>query len=92
MSMKKISKQKITFSLNAPEAREVQLLGDFSGWEQNPIDLKKLRDGRWKATLSLAEGKYEYRYRVDGQWHDDPDCPMRTANSFGSENCVRVVS
>jgi 1,4-alpha-glucan branching enzyme len=92
MPTKREPRQKVTFALLAPEAQQVSLLGDFSGWEQQPVSMKKLKDGRWQATLALAEGKYEYRYLVDGQWRDDPDCPTRAPNAFGSENCVRVVS
>jgi len=92
MAEKKSAKQKVNFSILAPAARNVQLVGDFSGWEQHPVDLKKLKNGEWKATLPLAEGKYEYRYIVDGQWSDDPNCSLRVPNSFGSQNCVLVVT
>lgn len=67
MPTKREPRQKVTFALLAPEAQQVSLLGDFSGWEQQPVSMKKLKDGRWQATLALAEGKYEYRYLVDGR-------------------------
>jgi len=92
MATKKSTKQKVTFSIVAPTARSVQLVGDFSDWEQRPVPLKRLKTGEWKATLPLAQGKYEYRYLVDGQWSDDPNCSMRVPNSFGSQNCVLVVT
>ncbi len=91
MPTMKLPKQKVTFSIVAPEARSVKLVGDFSGWESRPVDLKKLKSGQWKATLSLEGGKYEYRYLVDGQWRDDPNCPTRVPNSFGGQNCLCVV-
>jgi hypothetical protein len=31
------SKQKQTFSINAPTALSVLLVGDFTRWQQNPI-------------------------------------------------------
>ena len=92
MAKKKSAKQKVTFSILAPAARNVQLVGDFSGWQQHPVDLKQLKNGEWKATLPLSEGKYEYRYIVDGQWSDDPNCSMHVPNSFGSQNCVIIVA
>jgi len=92
MPAKKITKQKITFTLSAPEAQDVLLMGDFSGWEQQPVSLKRNKDGSWKTTLALDEGRYEYRFLVDGKWVDDPGCPTRVPNIFGSENCVRVVT
>ena len=92
MATKKTAKQKVTFSIRAPEARNVQLVGDFSDWEQHPVDLKKLKNGDWKTTLSLTQGKYQYRYIVDGRWSDDPNCPVRVPNSFGSHTCVLFVA
>ena len=92
MSTKKLPMQKVTFSILAPQAQSVKVLGDFSNWEQHPVELRKLKNGEWKATLPLAEGKHEYRYLVDGQWRDDPHCTARVPNAFGGQNCVCVVA
>ena len=32
------------------------------------------------------------RVLVDGQWQDDPSCPVREANQFGGQNCVCIVN
>ena len=85
-------KQRVAFSLLAPDAQAVALAGDFTGWEQQPAPLKKLKSGVWKTTIALPPGSHQYRFLVDGQWHDDPECPARVPNSFGTENCVRVVA
>ena len=92
MPKEKIAKQKVTFSYNAPAAQEVVLIGDFTGWDQAPLTLKKEKGGTWKKTVSLPPGSYEYRLKVDGEWRDDPSCPNRRPNQFGGENCVCVVS
>jgi 1,4-alpha-glucan branching enzyme len=92
MATSKIGKHKITFSVVAPDARAVQLLGDFSEWEHHPVDMKRLQSGQWKATVALREGRYEYRFLIDGQWKDDPACSTRVPNTFGSENCVCIVN
>ncbi len=55
MATKKSAKQKVTFSILAPAARSVQLVGDFSGWEQHPVDLKKLKNGEWTPTHSVRK-------------------------------------
>jgi 1,4-alpha-glucan branching enzyme len=91
MAKQKIAKQKATFSFVAPEAHSVQLAGDFTGWQQSPVHLKKLKGGLWKTTVSLLPGHYEYRLLVDGEWRDDPECKVRRANQFGGENCICVV-
>lgn len=92
MSAQKLPKQKVTFSLLAPEAHSVQLAGDFTDWQAAPLDLKRQQDGIWKATISLEPGEHQYRLLVDGQWQDDPNCAMHLPNEFGSQNCVCVVA
>ncbi|HLX69091.1 MAG TPA: isoamylase early set domain-containing protein [Verrucomicrobiae bacterium] len=92
MSAQRMPKQKVTFSLIAPEAQSVQVAGDFTDWEQEPLDLKKFKGGVWKRTVSLEPGEYEYRLLVDGKWQDDPNCLLRQPNGFGSQNCVCVVN
>jgi 1,4-alpha-glucan branching enzyme len=91
MAKQKSAKQKVTFTYVAPDAQTVLLAGDFTGWQQAPLSLKKDKKGVWKTTVSLPPGRYEYRLLVDGQWQDDPQCPQRQANDFGSENCVCTV-
>jgi 1,4-alpha-glucan branching enzyme len=91
MATQKSAKQKVTFSYVAPDAHSVLVAGDFTGWQQAPVTLKKDKTGVWKKTVSLAPGKYEYRVLVDGQWHDDPNCPHRHPNQFGGMNCVCIV-
>lgn len=87
----KAAKQKVTFTYNAPKAQSVELAGDFTGWQQAPLKLKKSKDGQWKTTVSLATGVYEYRLLVDGEWQDDPQCLNRRPNQFGGQNCVCIV-
>jgi 1,4-alpha-glucan branching enzyme len=91
MSNQKIPKQKVTFSYHEPAAQTVLVAGDFTGWNQAPLQLKKDKNGVWKKGISLPPGRYEYRLLVDGQWRDDPDCPHRQPNQFGGQNCVCIV-
>ena len=65
--------------------------GDFTHWQRNPINLAKQADGVWKTSMALI-GTYHYRFLVDGQWRDDPQCSLRIPNIFGSHNMVREVS
>lgn len=91
MAKKQLSKQKVAFTFTAPEAKEVLLVGDFTGWQDAPLGMKKSKNGKWQKAISLPPGRYEYRLLVDGQWRDDPECPHRQPNQFGGENCVCVV-
>jgi 1,4-alpha-glucan branching enzyme len=92
LSAQKLPKQKVTFSLLAPEAQSVLVAGDFTAWQQAPVELKKQKDGIWKKTVSLEPGEHQYRLLVDGQWQDDPNCILHYPNDFGGQNCVCIVN
>lgn len=81
-----------TFSFAAPAAMSVQLVGDFTHWQQEPINMQKGADGIWRATVQLSPGAHHYRFLVDGQWRDDPECMVRVPNPYGSQDAVRQVA
>jgi 1,4-alpha-glucan branching enzyme len=80
------------FSVWAPNAREVQVIGDFSGWW--PADgqpMRRLGDsGVWTTDVPQALAGQRYRFRVhgaDGKWsyRSDPmaratECPPANAS------------
>lgn len=80
-----------SFAFTTPEATGAQLVGDFTHWLQDPINLKKGAKGIWRTQVPLKPGTYDYKFLVDGQWHDDPDCVLRVANPYGRENMVCKV-
>jgi 1,4-alpha-glucan branching enzyme len=84
-------KKRVTFTFDAPEAKEVFLCGTFNDWCLDKTPLKRDARGKWKAQIMLAPGTYEYRLRVDGVWTNDPAADGVTPNPFGTENCVRQV-
>ena len=84
-------KQRQTFCFKDPSARSVMLAGDFTRWLKQPIPLQKQANGVWKTSASLAPGTYHYRFFVDGEWRDDPECKLRVQNPFGTENDVIQV-
>lgn len=86
------SKKKESFTYFGPSAENVLIAGDFTGWAENPVSLKKQADGSWRTTIPLDPGVHEYRFLVDGQWQDDEKCPTRKPNGFGAQNCVREVT
>ena len=92
MAKKLETARKQTFRFSAPTATSVLLAGDFTHWQQNAIPMQKARDGLWTATVALPAGKYHYRFIVDGEWHDDPECTLRSPNPYGGENMVRQVA
>ena len=81
-----------TFRLEAPTAKKVLLVGDFTNWQQQPIPMKKGTDGIWTASVGLPLGAHNYLFIVDGAWRDDPECPLRVPNPYGGQNMVRKVT
>lgn len=88
---KKIETRAQTFAFTAPDAVSVLLVGDFTRWQANPVRLVKGDGGLWTASVNLPPGTYHYRFLVDGQWRDDPECTVRVPNPYGGENAVRTV-
>lgn len=80
-----------TFSIGAPGAMSVLLAGDFTHWREQAIPMQRQRGSVWKTTVELAPGTYHYRFIVDGEWRDDPNCTLRVPNPYGGENAVRQV-
>jgi 1,4-alpha-glucan branching enzyme len=84
---------KVTFELAAIEANQVALLGDFNEWNSTANRMKRQKDGRFTATVSLKPGTdYKYRFLADGQtWLNDPEADNHVPNSFGTEDSVVSV-
>jgi len=85
---KKSSKKRVAFKLKAADAREVFLVGSFDDWDEGARPLKKDAKGVWRTRVSLEPGVHEYRFIVDGEWVDDPECEEHCENAYGSCNCV----
>jgi 1,4-alpha-glucan branching enzyme len=70
----------------------VLLVGDFTHWQQNGIPMQKNKNGIWVATVNLPPGKHHYRFIVDSEWCDDPECTLRVPNPYGGQDMVRQVA
>jgi 1,4-alpha-glucan branching enzyme len=88
-----LSRERIqSFCFTAPAARSVQLVGDFTNWQQKPISLQRSGAGVWRTAVALTPGTHQYRFLVDGEWRDDPACQLHVANPFGTQDAVRQVA
>ena len=81
--------KKIEFKFRAPAgAKKVLLAGDFTNWEKGAILMKPQgKIGEWIARVDLTPGEHEYKFMVDGIWHNDPNARQKP-NMWGSENSV----
>jgi len=87
----KTEKKRITFKLEAAEAKQACLVGDFNSWDENKHKMKKDNKGRWTKIVTLAPGRYEYKFLVDGQWQNDPGNDKMVPNTFGTHNNILKV-
>lgn len=77
------------FAIQASNAREVHLVGDFNNWTVNENSRLWLRgDGVWQKRLNLNEGTYRYKFIVDGEWMLDPSNCRVEPNPFGGTDSV----
>ena len=83
---KKAQNKRITFKLEAPEAKETILVGDFNNWDVVKHRMKKDNKGRWNKIVTLSPGRYAYKFLVDGEWQNDPSNEQVVPNCFGTLN------
>ena len=52
------------FRVWAPHAEQIQVIGDFTGWFDAPLDMTKNHIGVWEATSALPEEGQLYKFLV----------------------------
>lgn len=84
---------KVTFYTHPlPEAQTAYLVGDFNDWDETASPMQQLKDGRFKLVLKLDTGNsYQFRYLVDGEWHNDWEADEYVPNPFSGDNSVVVT-
>ena len=89
--MEAASQQVLTqFLLEAPDARQVVLAGDFTNWQ--PVHtLTRTEPGVWSIVVPLSPGVHNYAFIVDGdRWVPDPNAPA-VNDGFGGLNSRLAV-
>ena len=83
---------RVTFAHRPDRAEStVFLAGEFNGWKPAETALERMGDGFFRATLDLADGRYEYKFVVDGRWLPDPGNPLRAPDGHDGFNSVLVL-
>jgi 1,4-alpha-glucan branching enzyme len=86
---------KVTFETHSlPDAQKVFLVGDFNEWSETETPMKKRKgDGCFTVAVKLEPGEeYQYRYLVDGEWHNDHSADRYVSNPFSGDNSVVIAS
>jgi len=86
-----LEEQEVTLTLYAPEAKEVQVAGNFNSWRPDANPLENIGCEGWTTHLMLKSGQYEYRFVVDGVWTNDPQAQESATNPYGELNSVLKV-
>ena len=88
----KVKRRRVTFSLEATQAKEVILTGDFNNWDPKIHPMKTDGNGLWNKTVMIPPGKYEYKFLIDGDWKEDPQNAQTCPNCFGTQNSIINLS
>lgn len=81
---------KVTFTVDAEDAKSVAVVGSFNEWNTEANPLKKLKNGSFKGTVDLESGvSHEFRYLIDGEFVNEEAADSFAWNDYaGTENGV----
>ena len=85
------TKEWVVFKFHAEPKTKVYVAGTFNNWNPTSIKLGYSNKRTYTAMVLLPMGRHEYKYIVNGEWRNCPDCKEQVPNSFGTTNCVLVV-
>ncbi len=71
----------VTFIYEPPIVgnHQVYLVANSDNWDKHVIELVET-NGKYLARVSLKEGMYYYRFKVDGKYMKDPNAPFKLIN------------
>jgi len=84
----------VRFELQAPEARDVAVVGNWNRWDPEAQKLEDPDgDGIWEIEIPLKRGEeHQYQFLIDGQnWIPDPEAPLKVEDGFGGVNSVLQI-
>ncbi|CAJ1976644.1 unnamed protein product [Sphenostylis stenocarpa] len=85
------SKKSVTLSWEDSNCSSVEIAGLDIGWGQRiPLDFDD-KAGLWYLERELPEGRYEYKYIVDGEWTCNKDELVTAPNKDGHVNNFILV-
>ncbi|CAN1182796.1 Phosphoglucan phosphatase LSF1, chloroplastic [Linum perenne] len=80
----------VTFVWTGQEGEDVSLVGSFTGNWKEPIRATHKGGPRYEVELRLAQGKYYYKYIINGDWRHSTYSPTERDES-GNLNNVLVL-
>jgi 1,4-alpha-glucan branching enzyme len=83
---------RVSFTLFAPQARAVSVMGDFNDWNPDAFPMKRHVDGAWHALVPLTHGHHHYLFVVDGKPTLDPRAQGIARNERNEKVSMIAVS
>lgn len=80
----------VTFVWNGHEGENVELIGDFTGNWKEPIKAIHKGGPRYEAEVRLAQGKYYYKFIVNGDWRHSTSSPTERDERGNLNNILEV--
>jgi hypothetical protein len=81
----------VLFKFHASPKAKVYVAGTFNNWDPTAIKLGDNSNGTYTAMVLLPPGRCEYKFIVNGAWHNGPEGREQVPNAFGTTNSVLVV-
>lgn len=72
----------VLFQFEDPVAGRVNLAGEMNQWNDRSLPMSREGD-KFVLVLPLAEGKYKYKYVIDGQWMNGDDLVLTIIRKDG---------
>lgn len=84
--------QTVSFSFSFPNAKKVEVIGDFCGWDESKaMPCYLANNGEWTAQIQLLPGRYEYLILADGKQQLDPTNKDKVPNNYGGQNSLITI-
>ncbi|MBU1078116.1 MAG: hypothetical protein KKH98_12535 [Spirochaetes bacterium] len=80
------------FSIKAPKANYVSIVGDFNNWLDNRTPMVKNKYGVWSITIPLKRGIYSYKFNIDNTWVIDANNPNLARDSLDDRRSIIEVT
>lgn len=58
----------VEFRLYLPHASAVEVVGDFTRWQEAAVIMERAEDGWWVARARVPAGQHRFSYLVDGRY------------------------
>ncbi|XP_052196889.1 phosphoglucan phosphatase LSF1, chloroplastic isoform X2 [Diospyros lotus] len=80
----------VTFVWNGQEGEDVSLVGDFTGNWKEPIKAVHKGGPRYEVEIRLPQGKYYYKFIVNGQWRHSTASPTERDQRGNLNNIIAI--